>query len=69
MRFVTIKSEEQQAAAGVHKRLPLARTGVRELLVKQRTMLINALRGLMAEFGILATARPRHVDGTAPWRR
>jgi transposase len=37
MRFVAIKSEAQQAAAGVHK--------VRELLVKQRTMLINALRG------------------------
>jgi transposase len=33
---------------------------VRELLVKQRTALINALRGLMAEFGIIA-ARPRHV--------
>lgn len=54
MRFVAIKSEEQQAAAGIHK--------VRELLVKQRTMLINALRGLMAEFGIIAAARPRHVD-------
>jgi transposase len=53
MRFVTIKSEEQQAAAGIHK--------VRELLVKQRTMLINALRGLTAEFGIVAAARPRHV--------
>jgi transposase len=53
MRFVAIKSEEQQAAAGIHK--------VRELLVKQRTMLINALRGLMAEFGVIAAARPRHV--------
>src|SRR3981189_890357 len=42
MRFVTIKSEAQQAAAGIHK--------VRERLVKQRTMLINTLRGLMAEF-------------------
>lgn len=53
MRFVAIKSEEQQAAAGIHK--------VRELLVKQRTALINALRGLMAEFGLVAAARPRHV--------
>jgi transposase len=53
MRFVAIKSEEQQAAAGIHK--------VRELLVKQRTALINALRGLMAEFGVIAAARPRHV--------
>src|SRR6266436_3191924 len=37
MRFVTIKTAEQQAAAGLHK--------VRATLVKQRTMLINALRG------------------------
>ena len=34
---------------------------MRELLVKQRTALINALRGLMAEFGVIAAARPRHV--------
>ena len=33
MRFVEIKSEAQQAAAGIHK--------VREMLMKQRTMLIN----------------------------
>ena len=37
MRFVTIKTEVQQAAAGIHKSLPLARTGVREMLIKQRT--------------------------------
>jgi transposase len=54
MRFVAIKNEAQQAAAGVHK--------VRALLVKQRTMLINALRGLMAEFGIIAARGPHHVD-------
>lgn len=54
MRFVAIKTEPQQAAAGLHK--------VRQLLVKQRTMLINALRGLMAEFGIVAREEPRHVD-------
>jgi hypothetical protein len=30
-----------------------AKAGVREILVKQRTMLINSLRGLMAEFGIV----------------
>src|SRR4029077_1357563 len=44
MRFVTVKTEVQQAAAGIHK--------VREMLIKQRTMLINTLRRLMAEFGI-----------------
>jgi len=31
------------------------------MLVKQRTMLINTLRGLRAEFGIAAAAGPRHV--------
>lgn len=53
MRFVAIKTEVQQAAAGIHK--------VREMLVKQRTMLINGLRGLMAEFGIVVAKGPQHV--------
>jgi transposase len=53
MRFVAIKTEAQQAAAGIHK--------VREMLVKQRTMLINTLRGLVAEFGIVVAEGPRHV--------
>ena len=46
MRFVPVKSAEQQAA------LTLLRT--RELLVKQRTMLSNAIRGHAAEFGVVA---------------
>jgi transposase len=53
MRFVAIKSEAQQAAAGIHK--------VRAMLVKQHTMLINTLRGLMAEFGIVVADGPQHV--------
>jgi transposase len=53
MRFVEIKTASQQAAVGLHK--------VRELLMKQRTMLINALRGLMAEFGIVVAEGPHHV--------
>ena len=53
MRFVAIKTETQQAASGIHK--------VREMLIKQRTMLINALRGLMAEFGIVVAEGPHHV--------
>lgn len=53
MRFVTIKTADQQAAAGLHK--------VRELLIKQRTMLMNSLRGLMAEFGIVVAKGPQHV--------
>jgi len=46
MRFVPIKSAEQQAA------LMLLKT--RDLLVKQRTMLSNAIRGHAAEFGVVA---------------
>ena len=46
MRFVPIKTEEQQAALMLHK--------VRELLVRQRTMIINALRAHMAELGMIA---------------
>ena len=46
MRFVPVKSTEQQAALMLHR--------VRDLLVRQRTVLINALRGHLAEFGIIA---------------
>ena len=46
MRFVTVKSEAQQAAAGIHR--------VREILMKQHTMLTNQIRGLMGEFGVVA---------------
>jgi transposase len=44
MRFVPIKSREQQAALSMHRG--------RNLLVKQRTQSINMMRGLLAEFGI-----------------
>ena len=53
MRFVPIKTAEQQAA--------LTMLGVRDLLVKQRTMLINAIRGHAAEFGVTAAKGPRQV--------
>ena len=46
MRFVPVKSVEQQAVLMLHR--------TRELLVRQRTMLVNALRGHMAELGIVA---------------
>ena len=46
MRFVPIKSRAQQAALVPHR--------TRDLLVRQRTMLINSLRSLMAEFGLVA---------------
>lgn len=53
MRFVEIKTEQQQADTGLHK--------VREMLQKQRTMLMNHVRGLMAEFGIVVAEGPAHV--------
>ena len=46
MRFVPVKSAAQQAALTVHRS--------REMLVKQRTMLINALRSQLAEFGVVS---------------
>ena len=45
MRFVTIKSEEQQALLMVHR--------VRKGLVDERTGLINSLRGMLCEFGMV----------------
>jgi transposase len=44
MRFVPVKSAEQQAALALHR--------TRDLLVRQRTQLVNMIRGLLAEFGI-----------------
>ena len=46
MRFVTIKSAEQQGRLMQHR--------VRDQLVRQRTQLINALRAHMGELGIVA---------------
>jgi transposase len=45
MRFAPIKSAEQQSVLMLHR--------ARELLVRQKTMLINALRGHCGEFGIV----------------
>jgi len=53
MRFVEIKTGQQQADTGLHK--------VREVLMKQRTMLMNHMRGLMAEFGIVVAEGPAHI--------
>jgi transposase len=53
MRFVAVKTVDQQSVLMLHK--------VRDLLVRQRTMLINALRGHLAEFGIIAARGPGGV--------
>lgn len=46
MRFVPVKTEEQQGMLVIHR--------VREMLMRQRGQLINALRGHLAEFGVVA---------------
>ena len=53
MRFVPVKSAERQSVLVLHRS--------RELLVRQRTMLINAIRGHCAEFGIIAPQGPGRV--------
>jgi transposase len=53
MRFVPVKTAEQQAAQLLHRG--------REQLVRQRTMLVNALRAHLAEFGIIAAQGLRNV--------
>jgi transposase len=52
-RFVPVKTVEQQAA--------LTALGARDLLVKQRTMLINAIRGHAAEFGVTVAKGPQQI--------
>tara|TARA_R110000737_G_scaffold152126_1_gene181386 strand:+ start:49 stop:1116 length:1068 start_codon:yes stop_codon:yes gene_type:complete len=51
MRFVPIKSAERQDVLMVHR--------TRDLLMRQRTMILNAVRGHLAEFGII-TAQGAH---------
>src|SRR4029450_13930798 len=67
VRFVPVKEEEQQAALMLHR--------VRDLLVRQRTQLINAIRAHLAEFGAIEAQGPWNVgrllaglgeDGSVP---
>jgi transposase len=53
MRFVAIKTKEQQAVLTMHR--------TRDLLVRQRTQAVNALRGLLGEFGIAEPQGIWHV--------
>jgi transposase len=46
MRFAAVKTEVQQALLLDHR--------LRDLLIRQRTMMVNALRGHLGEFGIIA---------------
>ena len=57
LRFVAVKSEEAQAASLVFR--------TRDLLVRQRTQVINALRGHFPEFGIVVAKGPQHAASLA----
>ena len=60
MRFVSIKTTEQQAVLTVHR--------ARELLSTQRKALINQIRGLLGEYGIVVHSSRPVVSGE-PGRR
>jgi transposase len=53
MRFVPVKTAEQQAA--------LMMIGLRDRLIRNRTQIVNAIRGYAAEFGITAAQGIAHV--------
>ncbi len=57
MRFVAIKTFEQQSLLSVHR--------ARSLLVRQRTQLINGLRGMVAKFGVYIARGLARVIGFA----
>jgi transposase len=54
MRFVAVKSADQQASLTIHR--------ARHLLVRQRTMLASAIRAHLAEFGLIAPQGIQKVD-------
>ena len=55
MRYVAVKTEEQQARAMLFR--------TRDLLVRQRTQLINALRGHLTEHCVVAPQGPAEREG------
>ncbi|HXX83369.1 MAG TPA: IS110 family transposase [Casimicrobiaceae bacterium] len=57
MRFVPVKSAEQQAILSLHR--------VRQGFIEQRTATINRIRGLLAEFGVVLPQRADQVRRAA----
>jgi len=53
MRFVPVKTEDQQAVLVLHRS--------RDLLMRQRTMILNATRAHLAELGMITAQGPRKV--------
>ena len=58
MSFVAVKSAEKQARAVAFR--------THQCFVRQRTQLINALRGHLAEFGLVAPKGPVHLKLLQP---
>jgi len=58
MRFVAIKNTEQQDVLAIHR--------MRSLVVSQRTALVNQIRGLLQEFGIVIPKGRWHVNQYLP---
>lgn len=58
MRFVGVKNIEQQDIQAIHR--------IRERLVKQRSALVNQIRGLLAEYGIVIAQGIGHVRKRLP---
>ena len=66
MRFVEIKTEDQQAVLSIHR--------TRDLTVRQRTQMANMIRSLLREFGhilplgvgAVTAFATRHLDGDQP---
>lgn len=54
MRFVAVKSEDKQASAVIFR--------TRDVLVGQRTQLVNSIRGHLAEYGLIAPQGPFHLE-------
>jgi transposase len=57
MRFVPVKSAEQQAILSLHR--------VRQGFIEERTATVNRIRGLLAEFGLVLPQRAEQVRRAA----
>jgi transposase len=58
MRFVPVKTPQQQAELAVHR--------IRRRLMAQRTALLNQIRGLLGEFGLVLPQGANHVRSKLP---
>src|SRR5438105_12055950 len=58
MRFVSVKTVEQQDLQALHR--------IRQLLVAQRTAIINQVRGVLAERGIVVAKKPASFHKRCP---